>query len=466
MSEHTTTGMQVGQPATAFDLPCTRPHEEHPGRFDLEGHRGRWVVVVFYPRDFTFVCPTELIAISAELGEFEARDCDVVGISVDPVEFHKEWIDTAPSEGGVGPLRFPLASDVDGSIARSYGVYLEAERVALRGLFIIDPYGLLQYQVVHPVAVGRGAEEPLRVLDALRKGGLCGSSWRLGDGTLDPGQMLKRGTILGHYRISESLGDGTFARVFRATDLWLQREVALKVLRPEAPADVDAVLREARAAAALNHPNVCTVYSVEKPDQLPVIVMELLQGKTLSRWMREGRYSLGEAHRVASALAAALATCHRADLVHGDLKPGNIILTPEGIPKILDFGVARLRGEEVLPEPLSSDGEDDDKPPRAEFVHGTPWYMAPERFYGEPVTAEVDVFAFGALLYQMVTGELPFPGDSLQEIRDQVLAVDKARLPSRVPQRFAQPINSALTRDPRERGNMDDIAIMFRQAAA
>lgn len=459
------TGPQVGQPAPGFDLPSTRPYTGHPGRFSLSAHRGRWVAVVFYPRDFTFICPTELIAISAEIEEFGKRDCDVVGVSVDPVDFHEEWIDTPPTEGGVGPLRFPLASDMGGEVARAYGVYLETERVAMRGLFIVDPHGLLQYQVVHPVAVGRGAEEPLRVLDALRKGGLCGSSWRLGDGTIDPSKALRRGTILGHYRITDSLGDGTFARVFKATDLWLERDVALKVLRPEASTDVNAVLREARAAASLNHPNVCTVYSVEKPDQLPVIVMELLQGKTLTRWLRDGRYSLSEANRVACALASALATCHRADLVHGDFKPGNVILDPNGEPKILDFGVARFRGEQVMPEPLSSDGEDD-APPRAEFVHGTPWYMAPERFYGEPVTAAADVFSFGVMLYQMVTGELPFPGKSLEDIRGQILAVDPARLSRKVPAQFSQPIHAALDSNPRKRASMDDIVGMFAQAAA
>jgi eukaryotic-like serine/threonine-protein kinase len=460
MSGHTT-GLQVGQPAPAFDLSCTRPFQGHPGRFDVSEHRGRWVAVVFYPRDFTFICPTELIAISAEIDEFEKRDCDVVGVSVDPVDFHEEWIDTAPSDGGVGPLRFPLASDVGGEIARRFGVYLESERVATRGLFIIDPHGLLQYQVVHPVAVGRGAEEPLRVLDALRKGGLCGSSWKLGDGTLDPGKMLRKGTILGHYRIHETLGDGTFARVFRANDLWLERDVALKVLRPESPADVDAVLREARAAAALNHPNVCTVYSVEKPDSLPVIVMELLEGKTLSQWMREERYSLAEAYRIAGALASALATCHRADLVHGDLKPANVILTAAGDPKILDFGVARFRGQEVLPEPVSGDPDGSQAPQRAEFVHGTPWYMAPERFYGQPSTAAADVFAFGAMLFQMITGDLPFPGESIEDIREAVLDVDHARLPRRVPERFVRPIVSALAGDPRKRGDMESIAAMF-----
>lgn len=461
-----TTAPQVGQPAPTFDLPCTRSYPGHPGRFDLAAHRGRWVAVVFYPRDFTFVCPTELIAISAEIDEFRKRDCDVVGISIDPVDFHEEWIDTAPADGGVGPLRFPLASDVSGDVARSFGVFLEAERVATRGLFIIDPHGLLQYQVVHPVAVGRGAEEPLRVLDALRKGGLCGSNWKLGDGTLDPGKLLRKGTILGHYRINETLGNGTFARVFRATDLWLERDVALKVLRPDSRADVDAVLREARAAAALNHPNVCTVYSVEKPDSLPVIVMELLEGKTLSQWMREGRYSLAQANHIAGALASALATCHRADLVHGDLKPGNVILTLDGEPKILDFGVARFRGEEVLPEPTSGDPEDSNIPQRADYVHGTPWYMAPERFYGQPSTAAADVFAFGAMLYQMITGDLPFPGESLEAIREAVLDVDHARLPSRVPERFVRPIAASLARDPERRGGMESIAAMLTARAA
>ena len=154
------------------------------------------------------------------------------------------------------------------------------------------------------------------------------------------------------------------------------------------------------------------------------------------------------------------------NLVHGDLKPGNVILTLDGEPKILDFGVARFRGEEVLPEPTSGDPEDSNIPQRADYVHGTPWYMAPERFYGQPSTAAADVFAFGAMLYQMITGDLPFPGESLEAIREAVLDVDHARLPSRVPERFVRPIAASLARDPERRGGMESIAAMLTARAA
>jgi eukaryotic-like serine/threonine-protein kinase len=445
----------IGQPAPKFDLPCTRPTADAPGRFVLEEHRGRWVLVLFYPRDFTFVCPTEISAVSAELDEFRIRDCDVVGISVDPVDFHEEWIDTEPSDGGIGPLRFPLASDMDGQISRQFGVFQEAERVAARGLFVIDPYGLVQYQVVHPVAVGRSADEPLRVLDALRKGGLCPSGWKRGDGTLDPAAALHSGTVLGHYRLGQQLGQGTYARVFRATDLWLQRDVAVKVLRTDGPVNADFVLREARAAAALNHPNICTVHAVEKPDGVPIIVMELLHGQSLAHQMRQGGLTLGEVKPIVSALTSALTACHAADLVHGDLKPGNVIVDQRGVAKILDFGIASFHGEQVLPDPQEGTVSGSD---RASFVRGTPWYMAPERFYGEPATSAADVFSFGAVLYQLATGHLPFTGDSLPELIDHILHLNPRKLVADVPEPFRPAIRATMVREPGKRAPIEQVA--------
>jgi eukaryotic-like serine/threonine-protein kinase len=162
---------------------------------------------------------------------------------------------------------------------------------------MIDPDGVLQYAVIHNLNVGRNPEEVLRVLDALQTGSLCPASWTSADGTIDPELALQPGRILGHYRIRHRLGVGTFGTVFAAWDLRLERMVALKVLKRKVYESRDAVLAEARAAARVNHPHLCTVYSVEEQDGLPLIVMEYLQGRTLAQVISEvcragGRESL------------------------------------------------------------------------------------------------------------------------------------------------------------------------------
>ena len=472
----------VGRKAPLFDLPCTKPVSRHPGNFRLADHLGRWVLVYFYPRDFPLVSPAELISVSARIGEFWRRNATVVAISTDPVDFHQEWIETAPSDGGVGPLRFPLASDGDGVISRRYGVYLPDQRVNSWGLFIVDPYGLVQYQVLYPVGVGRTAEAPLRVLDALRAGGSGELGFRLGDGSTDPAQSLREGATLGHYRVKTPLGKGAFAHVFRAWDLWLQRDVAIKVLRPGSRVDVDVVLHEARAAAVLNHPHICTVYTVEEHEGLPVIVMELLDGLTLRKRLKMGRLAPVEIRKIARSVTSAMVACHDADLVLGDLKPANIMLTPAAGPKILDFGIARLRGKQVLPRPsedslggLRKSGDtvetlphDPALEPDADLeatlagrvgplVVGTPAYMAPERACGEPATPSSDVFSLGVVMFQMATGHAPLQSSYLLDLLDQLQTADLKRLVKLVPDQFRAPVAAAMDRDPKRRATMREL---------
>src|SRR5689334_9302341 len=139
----------VGKRAPDFDLPCTSGSAATRRRLTLTDYRDRWLIVVFYPRDFSLVCPTELTALSARMEEFRRRGCDLLGVSTDSLESHERWIATPRARGGLGEIHFPLASDQDGAVSRAYGVFLEHQRVALRGLFIIDPNGVLQYQGVH-----------------------------------------------------------------------------------------------------------------------------------------------------------------------------------------------------------------------------------------------------------------------------------------------------------------------------
>ena len=176
---------QIGQPAPDFNMGSTKNVEKLNDNIKLSDYRGKWVVLLFYPLDFTFVCPTELTTFSDRYDDFEGINAEVIGVSTDSVYSHRAWLQTARDKGGVEGLRYPLASDITGSVARDYGVLIEDKGIALRGLFVIDPEGILRYKVVHDLNIGRSAEETLRVIQALQTGGLCQAEWRPGQKTLN-----------------------------------------------------------------------------------------------------------------------------------------------------------------------------------------------------------------------------------------------------------------------------------------
>lgn len=170
----------VGKPAPEFSMLTTKNMEELNHRATLEDYKGKWLILFFYPADFTFVCPTEITAFSERIEDFEDLDTEILGVSVDSVYSHRAWINTPPEQRGLGPINYPLASDITKEVSRAYGVLNEEEGVALRGLFIIDPEGIVRYQVVHDDNVGRNVDETLRVLEALQSGNLCGANWTPG----------------------------------------------------------------------------------------------------------------------------------------------------------------------------------------------------------------------------------------------------------------------------------------------
>jgi peroxiredoxin (alkyl hydroperoxide reductase subunit C) len=175
---------KVGQPAPSFDMPSTKNIEKLNENVQFDDYKGRWLVLLFYPLDFTFVCPTELTSFSDRYDDFEGIGAAVIGISTDSVHSHRAWLKTPRDKGGVEGLRYPLASDITKTVARDYGVLIEDKGVALRGLFVIDPEGTLRYAVIHDLNVGRSADETLRVIQALQTGGLCQADWRPGQETL------------------------------------------------------------------------------------------------------------------------------------------------------------------------------------------------------------------------------------------------------------------------------------------
>jgi peroxiredoxin (alkyl hydroperoxide reductase subunit C) len=175
----------VGQPAPDFDMASTKNIEKLNENVKLSDYKGKWLVLLFYPLDFTFVCPTELTTFSDRYEDFEAIGADVIGVSTDSVYSHRAWINTPRDKGGVADLKYPLAADSTKKVASDYGVLIESRGIALRGLFVIDPEGVLRYKVVHDLNIGRSAEETLRVIQALQTGGLCQAEWKPGQKTLN-----------------------------------------------------------------------------------------------------------------------------------------------------------------------------------------------------------------------------------------------------------------------------------------
>ena len=179
-----TTFAKVGKPAPDFDMPSTKNIDTLAENVKLADYKGKWLIQLFYPLDFTFVCPTELTAFSDRLDEINGVGAEVIGISTDSVHSHRAWIKTPRDQNGIEGLKYPLASDVGGRLAAKYNILVEESNIALRGLFIINPEGILQYAVVHDLNIGRSVDETLRVLQGLQTGGLCAADWKPGQENL------------------------------------------------------------------------------------------------------------------------------------------------------------------------------------------------------------------------------------------------------------------------------------------
>jgi peroxiredoxin 2/4 len=175
----------VGKQAPRFEMDAVLANKDF-GKVSLEENmkNGKWTVLFFYPMDFTFVCPTEITALSDRYDEFEDLDAEVVGVSTDTIHTHLAWINTDRKNNGLGNLNYALAADTNHTVSREYGVLIEEEGIALRGLFIVSPEGELMYSVVNHNNIGRDVDETLRVLQALQTGGLCPANWKPGQATL------------------------------------------------------------------------------------------------------------------------------------------------------------------------------------------------------------------------------------------------------------------------------------------
>ena len=267
--------------------------------------------------------------------------------------------------------------------------------------------------------------------------------------------MLTSGSKLGPYDIQASIGAGGMGEVYRARDARLNRDVAIKVLPSSFSADPDRLQRfaqEARAAAALSHPNILAIYDIGESQGAPYVVSELLEGETLRDRLRNGALSTRKATDYAQQIGRGLAAAHEKGIVHRDLKPENLFITNDGRVKILDFGLAKLTRPELADSagdaPTQQVGTD------AGTVMGTAGYMSPEQVRGKPADARSDIFAFGAILYEMLAGKRAFHGDSAADTMSAILKEDPPELTEtnrNVPPALERIVRHCLEKNPSER---------------
>src|SRR4029453_6156828 len=232
---------------------------------------------------------------------------------------------------------------------------------------------------------------------------------------------INTGTYIGSYEVRSLLGAGGMGEVYRARDTKLNRDVALKVLPNVFALDADRLARfrrEAQAVAALNHPHIVTIFSIEEQDDVPFMTMELIEGCTLDRGIPDGGLSLARFFDIAVALADALSAAHRKHIVHRDLKPANVMVTGDGNVKVLDFGLARTIAPNVanLAEAVTSLGLTADG-----TTLGTMPYMSPEQIEAKSLDHRTDLFSLGIILYELATGQRPFQGDSSPALMSSIL---------------------------------------------
>ena len=263
------------------------------------------------------------------------------------------------------------------------------------------------------------------------------------------------GDRIGPYNVLEPLDAGSIAGVSSAHTK-LNRDVALKIVPDviaRAPGHLTRVVREGQLLASLNHPNIAAIYGLEETHGIQILVLELVDGPTLANRIADGSLSLAEALRVASQVAAALAAAHEKGIVHRDLKPANIKLASNGVVKVLDFGLAKV-ARALKKSGIAADGfAGEHLDPEAGSVVGSPAYMSPEQARGEPVDTGMDIWAFGCLLYELLTGKRAFDAGTVPDTLDAVLKRDPdwTALPGATPGSIRALLRRCLQKDPRRR---------------
>jgi serine/threonine protein kinase/TolB-like protein len=276
------------------------------------------------------------------------------------------------------------------------------------------------------------------------------------------------GTTLTHYRITAKLGEGGMGEVYRAIDTRLGRDVAIKVLPASISRDPQSLARferEAKALAALNHPNIAGIHGFEADQGTHFLVLELVEGETLAERLQRGALPLNEALTISRQVAEAIQEAHEKGIIHRDLKPGNVKITPSGRVKVLDFGLAKI--EETLRGQATAGNDTEAATIRADstrtgVVMGTPAYMSPEQARGLEVDKRTDIWAFGCCLFECLSGQKPFRGQTATDLMAEVLKGEPAwsQLPAQTPQVVLTLLRRCLEKEPRRRLNsIGDIAL-------
>ena len=283
---------------------------------------------------------------------------------------------------------------------------------------------------------------------------------------------LSPGTTIGHYDVTSLLGEGGMGQVWQATDTQLNREVALKILPDAFAADPDRLARfkrEAQILASLNHPNIAAIYGIEESEGTRALVLELVEGPTLADRISKGPIPLDEALPIAKQIAEALEAAHEAGVIHRDLKPANIKVREDGTVKVLDFGLAKAFQPDAGDPSLSASPTISLTAAATQIgmVLGTAAYMAPEQASGKAVDKRADVWAFGAVLYEMLTGTRPFAGDDVSKTLARVIDRDPdwTALPKDLPPVLGTFLRGCLEKDPRERiRDIGDVRLAMKGA--
>ena len=240
--------------------------------------------------------------------------------------------------------------------------------------------------------------------------------------------ILAAGSRLGQYEVVAPLGSGGMGEVYRARDTKLGRDVALKVLPDAFTLDRERIARfkrEAQVLASLNHPNIAAIYGIEDSTNVHALVLELVEGETLADRIAQGPVPLGEAIAIADQIADALEAAHERGVIHRDLKPANVVLKPDGTVKVLDFGLAKaMEGVPGSSDPSLSPTITSPAMTQMGVILGTAAYMSPEQARGKPVDHRADVWAFGVVLFEMITGQRLHPGETVSDTLASVLKTE------------------------------------------
>ncbi|MDA2934695.1 serine/threonine protein kinase, partial [Acidobacteria bacterium AH-259-D05] len=264
------------------------------------------------------------------------------------------------------------------------------------------------------------------------------------------------GTTLSHYKVIEKIGQGGMGEVYRAEDTNLSREVAIKVLPEQFTQDPQRLARferEAKLLASLNHPNIAAIYGLEQAEDQQFLVLELVEGETLAERVAKGPLPVEEALETCRQIAEGVEAAHEKGVIHRDLKPANVKITPEGKVKILDFGLAKAFEGETPVTDISQSPTLTEEMTKAGVILGTAAYMSPEQAKGKPVDKRADIFAFGCVLYECLTGKRAFEGETITETIAAVLKSepDWDGLPENTPSIIRFLLRRCLTKDPHDR---------------